>query len=84
MIFGATAFSQTPFSALPDTGVVYLGVTGIQLNLALNRVIVDTPFNINVNIALTGVPLVVNLGTLGATWIPVDTSSNTIWTPIIT
>jgi hypothetical protein len=84
MIFGVTAFSQVPFSALPDTGKVYLGVTGLQLTTALNRVVVDTPFNINVTVALTGVPLVVNLGTLGATWIPVDTTSDSIWTPIIT
>lgn len=84
MIFGVTAFSQVPFSALPVTGATLIGVSGMQLVVDLNRVQVSTPFNINVDVDTTGNQLTMVLGGLATTWVQVDTSNNTIWTQIIT
>ena len=84
MIFGATAFSQVPFSTLPDSGVVYAGVTGFSMVVALNRVEVNTPFNINAVANVSGVPLQIALGNLGASWIEINTDTGSIWTPIVT
>jgi hypothetical protein len=84
MFFGATAFSQAPFASLPEVGVVYAGVLGMSLAMSQNRVIVDTPFNINATAQTTGVPLQMAQGSLGATWIQIDTDEGSIWTPIAT
>jgi hypothetical protein len=84
MIFGTTAFAQAPFSALAESKVVYAGVTGFSLTVAQTRVIVETPFNINVTASVTGVPLQVALGDLGYTWLEIDTGNGSIWTPIVT
>ncbi len=84
MIFGTTAFSQAAFSALAESKVVYAGITGFALAMAQTRVIVDTPFNINVTADLTGVSLQMAQGILGATWIEIDTGNGSTWTPIVT
>jgi hypothetical protein len=84
MIFGTTAFAQAPFSALSEAKVEYAGVTGFALTLAQTRVTVDTPFNINTTASVSGVPLQLALGTLGATWLEIDTGNGSTWTPIVT
>jgi len=81
MFFGATTFSEVPFAGLPQTGVQYIGVTGMDLTMALNRVTVDTPFNINVTINATGNQLTMGQGSL-VTWIPINPNSSSIWTEI--
>lgn len=84
MIFGVTAFGQTPFSTLPLAGATLIGLSGMQLAADLERVEVTTPFNINVSISPIGNQLTMTLGGLAATWVQVDTSNNTTWTQIIT
>lgn len=84
MLFGNSAFSQTPFSALPVSRVVYVGVSGIGMQAELSRVIVDTAFNINAQANLVGVPMSMQLGKLGSTWIVINTGTDSVWTPIVT
>lgn len=83
MFFGASTFSEIPFAGLPQTGVVYIGVNGLSMTTALNRVVVDTPFNINVTINATGNQLTMAQGSL-VTWIPINPDSTSIWTEIAT
>jgi hypothetical protein len=82
MLLGDSAFSAAAFSAYPDTRN-YIGVTGMQLLTALNRVVVDTPFNTNVTIFPLGMQLLINQGTLTA-WVDVDSENSNIWTEIVT
>lgn len=81
MFFGATAFSEVPFAGLPLTGAQFIGITGIALVAVLNRVVVDTAFNINATIDATGNQLIVQQGSL-VTWIPINSNSPSIWTEI--
>ncbi len=78
----AVQIAQIPFLATnAQTGVQYIGVTGIGMTMALNRVTVDTPFNINVTINTTGNQLTMGQGSL-VTWIPINPNSSSIWTEI--
>jgi hypothetical protein len=82
MLLGDSAFSAAAFSAYPDTNF-YIGLTGMQLQTALNRVQVETPFNFNVTIFPDGSAMVTNINGLTA-WVDVDTLSTNIWTEIAT
>ena len=84
MLFGTSAFSESPFSTLPFSRVVYVGVSGFTINAELSRVVVTTPFNINAEAFPSGNQLTVNVGQLGSIWLPITTNTGSIWTPIIT
>ncbi len=81
MFFGATAFSEVPFAGLPQTGILYVGVSGIDLTTAITRVTVNTAFNVNVVVNTTGNQLIMGQGSL-VTWIPINPNSSSIWTEI--
>lgn len=84
MIFGTTPFAAAGFSALvTPTNNVYVGVSGISLSLALNRVQVVTPGNINVDVNVTGNALTINTGSL-VSWIDIADTATNVWTEINT
>ena len=78
MLFGAQAFSSTPFSSqfVQDSSIL---LTGNRLNFSIG----NTTVNIVVSVPVTGNQINLATSTVDViSWIPIDPGATGTWTPI--